>query len=93
MSVLDAETTAEAVVEEMLSAVVADRAVLEGRDYVVPDDVRRVAAPALAHRLVLTPEVTVQGTDRRAIIDSVLEDVEVPAMASPSGSSSPSGEQ
>ncbi|MFC4543991.1 AAA family ATPase [Halosolutus amylolyticus] len=60
------------------------RAVLEGRDYVVPDDVVRIAAPALAHRLVLTPEASVDGISRRAVIDAVLDDVEVPAMESPS---------
>ena len=56
------------------------RAVLDGRDYVVPDDVERIAEPALAHRLVLTPEASVEGTDRRAVVESVLESVEVPAM-------------
>jgi MoxR-like ATPase len=32
------------------------RALAEGRDYVVPDDVKAVAAPVLAHRLILAPE-------------------------------------
>ncbi|SDQ26701.1 AAA family ATPase [Natronobacterium texcoconense] len=55
-------------------------AVLEGRDYVAPDDVKSVAPAALAHRLVLTPEASVEGVSRRAVVDSVLDDVEVPAM-------------
>ncbi|THE66819.1 MoxR family ATPase [Salinadaptatus halalkaliphilus] len=56
------------------------RATLDGREYVVPDDIQRIAAPSLAHRLVLTPEASVEGISRRAVIDDVLESVEVPAM-------------
>jgi MoxR-like ATPase len=60
------------------------RAVLDGREYVVPDDIKRVAAPTLAHRLVLDPEASVQGITRQDVIESVLDGVEVPAMdASP----------
>lgn len=58
-------------------------AVQDGRDYVVPDDVKRIAAPVLAHRLVLNPEASIQGTTRRDVIDAVLEDIEVPAMEPP----------
>ena len=59
------------------------RAVLDGREYVVPDDVKRIAVPALAHRLVLDPEARVQGVDRRDVIDGVLDRVEVPSMEPP----------
>ena len=55
-------------------------AVLDGRDYVAPDDINRIAGPALAHRLVLHPEASVQGTARRAVIESVLDGVDVPSM-------------
>ncbi|MEY7850505.1 AAA family ATPase [Natrarchaeobius sp. A-rgal3] len=65
------------------------RAVLDGREYVVPDDVRRIAKPALAHRLVLSPEASIHGTSRRTIVESVLETVEVPAMDPPENSPSP----
>ena len=58
-------------------------AVLDGRDYVVPDDVKRVAVPALAHRLVLTPEAGVRGVARRDVIRDTLDSVEVPAMEPP----------
>ncbi|WP_160066455.1 AAA family ATPase [Natronorubrum halalkaliphilum] len=60
------------------------RAVLDGRDYVVPDDVKCIAGPALAHRLVLNPEANIQGASRRAVVESVLDDVDVPAMEPPS---------
>jgi MoxR-like ATPase len=56
------------------------RAVLDGREFVVPDDVKRVARPTLAHRLVLEPEASVQGISREDIVSSVLDSVEVPAM-------------
>jgi len=58
------------------------RAVLDGRSYVVPDDVKRIARPALAHRLILDPEASVRGVSKADVIDSVLDSVEVPAMES-----------
>ena len=60
------------------------RAVVAGRDYVAPDDVKRVAEPTFAHRLVLTDEARVRGTDRRAVVADVLAEVEVPAVKSSS---------
>ena len=56
-------------------------ATIEGRDYVVPDDVTRTVEPVLAHRLVLTPEATVQEVGKREVIRDVLEDVPVPTVA------------
>ncbi len=41
------------------------RAVLDGRDFVVPDDVKAIAVPALAHRLALRPELWVQRVQPR----------------------------
>ena len=41
------------------------RAALHGRDFVLPDDVKAIAVPALAHRLVLRPELWVQRDHRR----------------------------
>jgi MoxR-like ATPase len=55
------------------------RAVMEGRDYVVPGDVTALARPVLAHRLVLTTEATVRSVRKADVIDSVLDSVEVPA--------------
>lgn len=56
-------------------------ALLEGRDYVAPEDVKAVAVAALAHRLVLTTEAEMQGTSKRAVIEDVLDRVEVPAIS------------
>ncbi|THE65040.1 MoxR family ATPase [Salinadaptatus halalkaliphilus] len=57
-------------------------AMIAGRKYVTPDDVRRVAQPVLAHRLVLTPEATVNDIDSTQVLESVLESVPVPTVES-----------
>jgi MoxR-like ATPase len=54
------------------------RAALEGRDFVVPDDVKAVAVPALSHRLVLRPELWVRRVDAEAVVRRVLEAVAAP---------------
>jgi MoxR-like ATPase len=56
------------------------RAVVKGREYVVPEDVKRLAKNVLAHRLVLTPDAAVENTDKRDVVDDVLEAVEVPTV-------------
>jgi len=55
-------------------------AVIAGRQYVVPDDVRRVVHPTFAHRLVLTTEASVRDVDPVTVVDDVLDDVAVPAV-------------
>ena len=57
-------------------------AVVAGREYVVPDDVKRVAEPTFAHRLVLTDKATVRGADHSEVLADVLEQVDVPAVKS-----------
>ncbi len=54
------------------------RAALEGRDYVLPDDVKAVAVPALAHRLILKPDPWVKGVKTQGIVAEVLDHVPVP---------------
>ncbi|MEM0203255.1 MAG: MoxR family ATPase [Archaeoglobaceae archaeon] len=53
-------------------------AFLEGRDYVIPDDVKRVAIFALAHRIRLKPEALVEDFKASDLVREVLEKVEVP---------------
>jgi MoxR-like ATPase len=55
------------------------RALLEGRDFVTPDDVKSVAVPALAHRLMLRPELWVQRMSPDKVVEDVLERVPTPA--------------
>lgn len=54
------------------------RAVLDGRDFVVPDDVKAVAVPALAHRLTLRPELWVQQVEAEDIVRECLQTVPTP---------------
>jgi MoxR-like ATPase len=53
-------------------------AVLDGRDFVVPDDVKSVAVPALAHRLALKPELWVQRVRPEDVVREQLETVPTP---------------
>jgi MoxR-like ATPase len=54
------------------------RAALAGRDYVVPDDVKTLAVPALAHRLVLNPELWVRGISGDEVVRECLAGVPAP---------------
>lgn len=53
-------------------------AALDGRDYVRPDDIKRVAVPVLAHRLTLTPQAWAQGVDPAEVVRGVVATVAVP---------------
>ncbi|MGQ9486230.1 MAG: AAA family ATPase [Armatimonadota bacterium] len=53
-------------------------AVLQGRDYVLPDDVKAVAVAVLSHRLILKPEARVRGVDPEQVVAEVLQQVAVP---------------
>ena len=54
------------------------RAALAGRDFVTPDDVKVVAVPALAHRLMLKPELWVQRMSAEDVVREVLDTVSTP---------------
>jgi MoxR-like ATPase len=54
------------------------RAVLRGRDFVTPEDVKDVAVPALAHRLTLRPELWVQRLPTQEVVRDVLDTVPTP---------------
>ncbi|MET8148969.1 MoxR family ATPase [Actinoplanes sp. NPDC049668] len=55
------------------------RAVMAGRDYVVPEDVKDVAVPALAHRITLRPEMWLRRVDPSFVVQEVLQAVPAPA--------------
>ena len=61
-------------------------ATVAGRAFLTPDDVKRVADPTLAHRLVLTPDATVNDVQKGDVIDDVLERVAVPTVEPPESS-------
>ncbi len=53
-------------------------AALQGREYVNPDDVKVVVYPVFRHRLILKPEAEIEGLDADAVIENLLNQVEVP---------------
>ncbi|WP_332448484.1 AAA family ATPase [Methanoculleus sp.] len=53
------------------------RAALNGRAYVIPDDVRALAVPVLRHRILLTREAAITGVTPEAVIDEIVESVGV----------------
>ncbi|HAE12608.1 MAG: MoxR family ATPase [Chitinophagales bacterium] len=53
-------------------------AALQGRDFVIPDDIHRVAYPVLNHRIILTPDKELEGVSTEDVIRQMLEKVEVP---------------
>ena len=53
-------------------------ALLSGRDYVLPDDIRRMALPVLSHRLILTPEARMKGVSAQQVLSQLIDTVPVP---------------
>ncbi len=53
-------------------------AAMQGREFVVPDDVKAMAKPVLRHRLLLKPEAELEGLTPDAVIDALLDSVPVP---------------
>lgn len=62
-------------------AVSRAQALLRGRDFVVPDDVKAHAHGVLRHRLVLQPDAELEGTSADACVDAILREVPVPKTA------------
>ncbi len=54
------------------------RAALQGRDYVIPDDVKALAEPTLAHRIIVSPSARIKSVDARTIVEDLLRTVPVP---------------
>lgn len=54
------------------------QAVLDGRDFVTPDDVRSIAKPALRHRVSLAPDMQIEGRRIDDVLDALLQKVEAP---------------
>jgi len=53
-------------------------AAVQGRDYVTPDDIKRVAGPILGHRLILAPGARLQNRNEDSILEEILENALVP---------------
>ncbi|TMC00141.1 MAG: AAA family ATPase [Chloroflexi bacterium] len=56
------------------------KAVLEERDFVLPDDVKRLVYPALGHRIILNAQARVKGTTAAQVVDEILHGIAVPGV-------------
>jgi MoxR-like ATPase len=56
------------------------RALLEGRDYVLPDDVKTLVYPALAHRIILNAQARVKGVTTQQVVEDVVSRIPVPGV-------------
>ena len=55
-------------------------ALLSGRDYVIPDDVKRAVIPVLSHRIILKPEAKFRGTQSDQVLEEIKNTIAVPAV-------------
>jgi MoxR-like ATPase len=62
----------------MLAAGVRALAALQGRDFVIPDDVKTLALPVLRHRVVLAPSAEIEGAVADRILRGILDQIPVP---------------
>ena len=51
---------------------------IDGRDYVIPDDVKALALPTLRHRVILSPAAEIDGRQADQVIAGLIEQVEAP---------------
>ena len=62
----------------MLAASVRSYAALAGRDFVLPDDVKRLAVPLIRHRIVLAPHAEIDGMTTDRVLDEILDRTDAP---------------
>ncbi len=62
----------------MLASASRALAAVQGREFVIPDDVKTLAGPCLAHRVVLAPSAEIEGIDERAAIRQTVEGIAAP---------------
>ncbi|MEM9362274.1 MAG: MoxR family ATPase [Bacteroidota bacterium] len=53
-------------------------AAMSGRDFITPDDIKKVAAPILSHRIILTPEREMEGLTANQVVQQIVESIEIP---------------
>jgi MoxR-like ATPase len=62
----------------MLATAARARAAVEGRDYVIPDDVKALAPPVLRHRVILSAAAEIEGRQAEGVVANLIEQVEAP---------------
>ncbi len=53
-------------------------AAIQGRDFVIPEDIRKVLVPVLAHRVIVSPEKEMEGITQENVIDLITNTIEIP---------------
>jgi len=54
------------------------KAAMNGKDFVTPDDIKQLCSSVMSHRLILTPDASLEGIEASTVIESILNQVEVP---------------
>ena len=62
----------------MLAAASRARAALDGRDYVIPDDVKSLTLPALRHRVILSPSAEIEGRTTDVALKTIIDQIDAP---------------
>ena len=76
--VADVESGASPRAGAMLAGAARARAALEGRDFVIPDDVKALAPALLRHRLILSPAAEIDGRQVEDVVRTIIETIEAP---------------
>ena len=76
--VADLESGASPRAGAMLAGAVRARAAIEGRDFVIPDDVKALAPALLRHRLILAPAAEINGRAVEDVVRDIIETIEAP---------------
>ena len=74
----DTDTGASPRAGAMLAVAARARAALDGRDYVIPDDVKLLAGPTLRHRLILSPAAEIEGRRVDQVLSALVDQVAAP---------------
>ena len=53
-------------------------AAISGRDFITPDDIKKVATPVLGHRIMLTPEREMEGLNAQQVVKQIVDSIEIP---------------
>jgi MoxR-like ATPase len=75
---VDLETGASPRAGAMLALASRARAAIEGRDYVIPDDVKALVLPALRHRVILSPAAEIEGRGVDGVLSGLVDRIEAP---------------
>lgn len=76
--VADLESGASPRAGAMLAGAARARAALDGRDFVIPDDVKTLAPALLRHRLILSPAAEISGREVEDVVAQIIETIEAP---------------